>query len=156
LLKLNRRELPTVTFRRVLPEYLGPGGECFFAADARAGGAANPAYLGATERAMLVAAVKDLRLKAVITDEAEISEKSADILRDTFRARLGAMYDVCVIEWQSNIMDGDGPIICNRENFMALLDAHVPEIGQALLELEAEVLAAGNAILSETKATIKN
>ena len=58
-LKLRTREIPLVKFRRVLPEFLGPGGECFFEVDARAGGLVNIAYAAGRERVILAAKVMD-------------------------------------------------------------------------------------------------
>lgn len=155
-LKLNSREIPLVNFRRVLPAFLGPDGEeCFIEVDARAGGAVNQPYLHAAEKLLLTARVMD-RKNGKIEDDKKAVQAQFDATRDVTRRRFGVIYDACVIEWRSNILDGGDPIKCDRENFIELTEAKVPEISAAMTDLEREILEAGKIVLDETEGLEKN
>lgn len=160
-LKLKSRELPAVEFRAVLPEYLGPGGECFIEVDARAGGPINPAYIKGGEDLALRARVMDRKSRKIESDEAyvETDHKNAKSIN---RSRFGVLYDACVIEWRSNIQtEGDDgevtDITCDRDTFLALFEQRgVPELATAMIRLEREVLEAGKAIADDDEETAKN
>ena len=81
-----------------------------------------------------------------------------DGLRDAIgREMMGVLYDACVIEWRSNIVDGDAPITCDRERFLALADVvAVPEIASALREFAEEAIRVGKAIAEDDEQTEKN
>lgn len=154
-LKLKARELPMVEFRAVLPEWLGPGEECFIEFDARAGGAINGAYVAAIEQLTLKARVMDMKAGKIEDDEAHVKADHSHRLA-VAEGRFAAVYDTCVIGWRSNIMDGDAPIICDRANFIALTKERIPEIAAALQKLEKQIVAAGKIIEADDAATVKN
>lgn len=161
MLKLKSRELPAVEFRAVLPEYLGPGGECFIEVDARAGGPINPAYIKGGEDLALRARVMDRKSRKIEDDQAfiEADHRNAEGIN---RGRFGILYDACVIEWRSNIQtegdDGEvSSITCDRDTFLALFEQRgVPELATAMIRLEREVLDAGRLIEEDDKETVKN
>ena len=153
-LRLPKRELPAVEFRRNLPDYLGPKGEgCFISFEARAGGSINPRHVEVTESSLLKARVMS-RKNARIEDDEAFVKADDDAATAINKARFGALYDACVIEWTSNIqVEGDDgktqAITCDRSSFMDLIEVHVPEIARAITDLEKEVLAAGKIITEE-------
>lgn len=155
MLKLEQRELPTVVFRRDLPEFLAKG-PCFIEFEARAGGAINTAYGRAVEQMTTRANVLDAK-RAEITDaEARVKQRTADA-EEVGELRLMALYDACVIKWRSNILSDGLPITCDRETFGELIKVKgVPELAAALLDLEREVLSAGVIVKQEQDATVKN
>lgn len=159
MLKLNKRELPTVEFRAVLPEWLGPGGECFIEVDARAGGPINPAYIAATEKLMLKARVMERTSKKITDDEKFVTSDSKNA-KAIGRGRFENLYDACVIDWRSNIQtetdNGVENITCDRATFIALTEQTVPEIAKAMTDLEAEILAAGKLIEEDDEGLEKN
>lgn len=164
-LKLRKRELPTVIFRRALPDWLGPGTdkkpvECFIAFEARAGGSINPLHVEMVEKSLLNARVMRRKTGKIEDDEAFIQADHRDAEAINMQ-RFAALYDACVIEWTSNIQteDDDGKmadITCDRETFLALCQEKVPEIGAAIIDFEKEVRDAGEIINEDDKGTIKN
>ncbi|WP_126623129.1 hypothetical protein [Oceaniglobus ichthyenteri] len=159
-LRLKSRELPMVQFRAVLPEWLGPGGECFIEIDARAGGAINSAYVASAESLMLRARIMDRKTRKV-TDDAEYVAADNANAKAIGRGRFETLYDSCVIEWRSNILteDDDGkavPITCDRATFVELSDQPIPEIAKALTQFESKVLDAGKMISQDDEETVKN
>lgn len=158
-LKLKSRELPMVQFRANLPEWLGPGGECFIEVDARAGGPINSAYIAATEKLMLKARVMERGSRKIEDDEKFVTADSKNA-KAIGRGRFENIYDACVIEWRSNIQtetdSGAEGITCDRATFIALTEQPVPEIAKAMTDLEAEILKAGKLIEEDDEETEKN
>jgi hypothetical protein len=164
-LKLRKRELPTVTFRRVLPEWLGPGTdkdpvECFIAFEARAGGSINPMHVELVEKSLLNARVMR-RKTGKIEDDKEFIQADHRDAEAINMQRFAALYDACVIEWFSNIQtEGDDgemtDITCDRETFLELCQEKVPEIGAAILDFEKQVRDAGEIVSEDDDETAKN
>lgn len=159
-LRLRKREIPTVEFRRELPDWLADGEPCFIEIEARAGGSINPAYMEGMEQVGMRARVLDRKAER-ITDDDEFVQTNFGNVRASIRLRLGALYDACVIEWRSNIVELDEkdkprPIVCDRERFLALTEARVPEIARAIEAFESECLEAGRIIRETDEATAKN
>ena len=155
-LSLRKRETALITFRRDLPEFLADGAPCFIEIHARPGGPINPDYVARMEAVALRGRIADRKLAREDDDKAHVEAEHAG-RRQIGREMIGAAYDACVIEWRSNIMDGDAPIVCDRERFMALADlVGAPEISRAIAEFHAEVIAAGRAVAEADRDTEKN
>lgn len=155
-LNLRKREIPLVTFRRDLPDWLADGEPCFIEIDARAGGPINPDFVARMEQVELRGRVVERKLKREGEDEAYVKAERAGV-KSMGQGMFAAIYDACVIEWRSNIVDGDAPITCDRERFLALAELQgVPEIGAALIDFQREVIAAGKAASEDEAETTKN
>lgn len=160
-LKLKTRELPTVSFRRVLPDYLGPDGEeCFIEFNARAGGRINPAFVEMSEKALMNLRVAQRKLHK-ITDDEEFVKADKDASSKAGRQSFAVLYDTCVIDWTSNIQteDEDGKvsaITCDRATFLALTDEPIPELADAIVDFQAKVKEAGEAVTKDDDDTVKN
>lgn len=156
MLNLRKPEIPAVEFERELPSYLADGEKCYLRVSARASGAVNPAFMAALEENLTLAQIADRRIEK-ITDDAEHVRERKKVVKDAARRRVAALYDACVISWESNILDGDAPIEATRENFLALAEVRgAPEIARAIMDLEAECLKAGVAIQESDEETAKN
>jgi len=156
MLKLKSRDLPLIMFRREMPAFLGPDGEtCYIEIDARAGGAVNPAYQAKLEQLGKLARVMQKKV-VKITNEDEQVDFEFDGTIDLNLKWFGVIYDTCVIEWRSNIINDDAPIVCNRENFLALTEVRVPELAKALADFKAATEEAAKDVEKDDAATIKN
>lgn len=155
MLNLASREIPQLTFRRVLPEFLGPGGECFIEIEAKAGGAVNLEHTKALEGVLLQARAMDRALERVEGDEAWVAQNARNV-QSALKSRFGALYDACVIEWTSNIQDGGKDIECTREKFLELCQVRIPEIASALSDFEAETVKAGDDVREASEEIAKN
>ena len=160
-LKLQKREIPTVEFRAILPEWMGPGGECFIEIDARAAGAINGPFVMAIEKAMQQHRIS-LRKLAKIEDDAEYIAADAKLAASTTRNRLCAIYDHCVIGWRSNLQvlddkDNACDITCDRTSLVDLAELRgVPEIVKALSDFESECVESGKMLVLDDEETVKN
>ena len=154
-MKLKTREIPLVRFRHVLPEFLGPGGECYLEVDARAGGAINSAWMAATEQLALRARIMDRKVNEVKDPDAFVRQDHSNrlaVVKETF----GVIYDTCVLEWRTNIVDGDAPLTTTRANFLELTEQRIPELAEAFAALKKAVMEAGAAVVEDDKGIIKN
>lgn len=156
MLNLRKRDLAEVEFRRDLPSYLADGEKCYIRFSARAGGAINPAYMAGIEANLTKARAADRRVSKIEDDEEHVkAQKEAG--REAARQRLALLYDACVISWETNILNGDAPVDCNRENFLALAEVKgVPEIVSAIFDLEKKCLEAGVEAQQADEELVKN
>jgi len=156
VVNLRRRETPTITFRRALPDYLADGEKCFIEIEARAAGPVNPKYIAGIEQNIVNARVMD-RKAAKIEDDEEFVKANRENNRRAAKQRVATLYDACVIEWASNMLDGDERIECSRENFIALAEVRgVPELTKALQEFESECIKAGAVMSEADEELVKN
>lgn len=156
MLNLRKREAPTIVFRRDLPKYLADGAECYIEIEARAAGAVNPKYMAGLEQNLVNARVMD-RKASKIEDDEEFVKASRENSRRAAKQRMALLYDACVIDWTTNILDGDASMTCDKEHFLALAEVQgVPEIAKALQDFEAECIKAGALISEGDEETVKN
>lgn len=156
MLNLPRRELPTIDLRFDLPPHLAGGGPCFIAFQARAGGSVNPVHVEGLDALRERGRVAD-RLRADISG-VEQQERARSIDVEAMGAgRFMAMYDACVIGWQTNILSAGSPLTCNRDTFAELLKVKgEPELRDAIIALEKQVIAAGDKLRKVQDEAIKN
>lgn len=159
-LKLRKRELPTVNFKRDLPKDLADGGECFIAISARAAGPLNTEYMAAMEAVGINAKVIDRKAGKIDDDEGNV-RASHDGKKEIARQMFGAIYDSCVIEWSTSIEmtdeDTGKPMKADREAFLELASIRgYPEIAKAIGDFQGECLEAGREIVKSDEDTVKN
>jgi len=136
---------PTVKFRAELPAWIDPKGTAFIEIDARPAGVINTEFMAARE---------EVSLAHVLAD----GEKDLRKIRAVNRDWIAAIYDTCVIAWRTNLVDGDTdqPLTCDRDTFLALAEVKVSEIAKAFIDFQKEIVEAGERVVAETQATIKN
>ena len=149
MLNLRKRELPAVEKRYDLPLYLAgeDSKECYLKFEARAAGRVNPLYTAAVEQNAKRIRVRQMLADQIREDTSATPEAYVDAtyegVKQSGRDRLTALYDACMINWSSNILNGDAVIEASRENFLALAEARVPEIADALADFEKACNEAG-------------
>lgn len=156
MLNLRKRDIPSVKFRRELPDFLADGKPCFIDIEARAAGPINIAYFEGMERVALNANVMDRAVGRIKDDDDQFVSQNNRNMKTVILSRFGVLYDACVIEWKTNILDGDKPVESTRENFMALCEAKIPEIANAISDFELACLEAGETTEKEDGETVKN
>lgn len=130
-MELNTPKTVTLEARADLPDYLaylaGPGQDAFISATMKPGGFLNPGYIEAMERLETKERVAIMSLRPELTP-AERSAKIAAIKRKTGAGAAEAIYDECVVKWETNIQNGGEAMVCDRENFLAMAQLRIPEI----------------------------
>lgn len=155
MVKLAVREIPVVTFRRALPAYLAGGEPAFIEINARAAGAVNPAYTAGSEALLIRVKVAEAKAAAIL-DAAERAEARHAMALEIAEARFALLFDACVIDWRSNILDDGKPIKTTPRNLVELVKARDKWVADALRDFERECLAAGEAILKADGETLGN
>lgn len=154
-MKLNTRELPAVDFTRKLPEWLGPGGECFISFKARAGGAVNPAFTLGADRVKVAYEIAARRI-ARIEDDAEYVVAQNEAMQARTLQWFGEVYDACVIGWETNIQSDGKALPPTRESFLALAAEKVGPITAAITDFMTVVLQAGADAAKADEESVKN
>lgn len=158
-LNLRKRELPTVNFRsNDLPKELADGAECFIAISARAAGPLNVEYMAAMEQVGINAKVNDRKVDRIEDDEANV-RAAVEGSKEVGRQMFAAIYDTCVLDWSTNIIDADTGqhLEGDRETFLALAELRgFPEIAEAISKFKQECLEAGRRMQKEDEGTVKN
>jgi len=148
VLKLNQPNIETVEVRRDLPPFLAGGEACYIKIVGLPASRLNLAYVRASDRLVSEASAYDKRLESDLKDlppdEAARRRKEARLAGAAMR--VGALYDGCVVEWLSNILDDGNPIACDKEHFLALAEVPLQEIAAAIMDFERECIDAGRAI----------
>lgn len=154
-LKLRARTLAQLSLRYDLPAFLADGADCFIEVDARPGGAVNKAYIAKGEELLLKAQIAQKELDRINDPAKNVRQGHKEALKIA-RDRFGVMYDTCIVEWRTNILNGDDPLECNRENFLALADERIPEISDAFIDMEKQIVGAGESVAELDGETEKN
>ena len=159
---LKKRPEQAIQFKRELPSFLGNGdGPVFIIFNARPGGPVNPEYMAAMEQQAMNTQVS-IRQNERIEDDASFITADSNAAKKLSRGRLVVLFDTCVTDWQTDIVDEhDKPLATSgaegRQNFLELIDVKgYPEITQAILDLEKEVLEAGRITLKNDEDVEKN
>lgn len=138
-----------VNFRAALPAWMEPAGQAFIEIDARPAGRINSAFIAACEAAELA---NKLRAKP---------ENDADrimAMQEHGRDLMAAVYDTCVVEWRTNLVDDEtgNALTCDRATFLELADVRIAEVSDAFRGFVEAIKAAGQKVLDDTEATAKN
>jgi hypothetical protein len=170
-LKLNTREIATVTFTRKLPRVFGPSGvtgyqgepvDCHITVNARPAGHGNVAYSAMVDRMTVMQAAGARKIERMAADPETagndgliVAEQIAD------RVKLGTawtrgVYDTCVIDWVSNIQDGGDDIEPTADNFMALFESGHPALVGAVNGLRSAIDKAGIDLAEADARLLKN
>jgi len=137
-----RNTAAAVKFRAGMPAWMEPKGAAYIEIDARPAGQINTAFMAARDEVTMAHRVR------------ETPEEQRAFALDW----IGAIYDTCVLSWRTNLIDDTtGQVLtCDRPTFLELADVRVAEVAKAMLDFQAAILEAGQKIIDDTEATIKN
>lgn len=169
-MKLAIRELPLVRFREALPAWLQPLGAAYIEIDARPAGRVNQSFMAGQNALIQAKASRDrklgipfgtqyLNLGELIAQcpDVDIGAKreSDGIFNRDFA---GLVYDACIIEWRTNMLNGETgePLTADRETLLDLIEVPFVELETMWLRFQTAALQAGADVLEQDAATIKN
>lgn len=155
MLTIRLPEVPMVKFRADLPAWMGAG--LFIEIDSRPSGRVNQAFMTAREAVNLARRVRAAGVDAA-TDPGEKVRAQDDAGREFGKDWCGCVYDTCIIEWRTNLVDAEtGRVLtCDRATFIELFDVKIAEISEAFIKFLKEIEKAGDDVAADTEATIKN
>lgn len=159
MLNLSKPKVSDQVYRTELPEslnYLADGETAFLSVSCRAGGHLNPDLIKLTDDIELNRQVKTLELTDVMKDRAAYSKGISELSKDIARDRFGAIYDACVVSWETNIRNNDKPMTCDKEHFMALAEVRIDEIAAFFVGLNGFIADLSNFIAKADEEAEKN
>jgi hypothetical protein len=154
-MKLCLREIPAVDFTRELPAWLNADKPCRITFKARAGGAVNPAYMAGADLVDVKRAINVRRLNRIDSDTEFVAQERA-IRAELGRDLFGVIYDTCIIEWETDILDDGMPMELTRDNFIELAAAKIPQIDAAMTDFRLAILQAASDAAEEDSSILKN
>lgn len=159
MLKLKQPKLSDMKFRREFPEqldYLADEGRAYIEITCRAGGYLNPKLQKLNDEIELHRNVKSFEMVDMAKDRAKYAEASNKLADEIGRMRFAAFYDACVVEWSTNIENNGGPMVCDKEHFLALADVKIAEISSYFLDFAKYVEDLTNFVRRADEETEKN
>jgi len=158
-MKLKQPETATAVFHRDLsPDmaYLADGAIPYITISSKVGGYLNPDLMNARDKLDLRRRVAAMEL----ADKAKLDYVAAmdKTTRTDGEDRFAAIYDFCVTEWKTNIIDdASGEAIeANKDNFLGLAGVRVPEIAAAFTAFARYVDDVANYVRKADEETEKN
>lgn len=133
-MKLNQPKTSLGTYRRELPpdcDYLAGGATAYIEAKCNPGGHLNAGLMAANDQIDLTRRVASLEASEK-KDKADYAKAIDKAAREAGEARFAAIYEHCVVSWETNIHDDGKPMECNRANFLALAGVRHPAIVGAM------------------------
>ncbi len=154
---LKMRTLQAREFNRKLPGYLSDKEHAFMNFKIIPAGACNPPYMNALEQIALNTAImsRDMR---IIEDNEEYVSVNFKNTRKSVIDKFKALYDHCIEEWETDIVDADTGkvLLATRESFLELCEAPDFHVGQVIQDLEAFALSEGGKVLEADEEKLKN
>lgn len=159
MLNLKKPNLSDMTFRRDFPEkldYLASDGSAYIEIKCRAGGYLNPKLQKLNEQIELHRNVKSFEMVEFAKDRARYATASTELAEEIGRMRFEAFYDACVVEWSTNIENNGGPMVCDKEHFVALANVKIAEISNYFVDFARYVEDMTNFVSKADEETEKN
>ena len=159
MVKLAKPQMSDMVFERTLSydlSFLANEGQAFIRIKCRAGGWTNPTLVKMRDDIQIWRQSKNLGMASVIDKPEEYAAQNAKIEREIGQKMFEAIYEACVVEWWTNIEDDGKPMKCNKENFVALADVRIDEIGKVFVDFAKYVDDLANFRADMDGETVKN
>ena len=159
MVKLAKPQMSDRVFERTFSDelaFLSDTDQTFMGIKCRAGGWANPDLTKMRDEIQVWRQSKLMSLTQLVDDREKYATESAKIEQELGRKMFEAIYDACVVEWWTNIEDDGKPMICDRENFIALADVRIDEISVFYTDFAKYVDDLANFRAEIDKETAKN
>lgn len=158
-MKLRKPEIRTLEFRRELDaeySYLCDDDVAYLTFHCDPGGYLNPKLQERVSEIGMNRRVLRNSLADVPDDERD--KKRADIDRQIGEERFSAIYEHCVRDWETNIIDDEtgNPMEPTLDSFMALCGAEIPGVVRICVELANFVENTAQFVLKAEEETEKN
>lgn len=158
MLNLNKPSMADQTFRREFSSKLDflSGKTSFIEVRCKAGGWMNPALLKLREEVELHSNIKRMQIAEELDDKEKFTRLSTELNKEVGKMQFDAIYDGCVVEWKTNIVNNGKPMVCDKEHFMALADVRSEEIATYFVDFAKFIDDLANFINKADEETEKN
>ena len=159
MLKLKKPQLSDMVFEsNFSPEldFLADKGKTYITIKCRAGGWANPDLTVKREQVVLYQEMQTLKATKMIDNEDKYTKFKFDSDKEVGKKLFEALYDTCVVSWETNIQNDGIKMKCDREHFLLLADEKINELAQFFLDWANYVDELGNFRKQIDEETVKN
>jgi len=159
MLKLKKPQLSDMVFEsKFSPEldFLADKGKTYITIKCRAGGWANPNLTAKREEVSVFKEMETLRSAKMLDNVDEYAKYKAESEKQIGKKLFEALYDSCVISWETNIQNDGIKMKCDREHFLLLADEKINELAQFFLDWANYVDELGNFRKQIDEETVKN
>lgn len=159
MLKLKQPLMSDMEFRREFSDdlsFLADKGKAYITIKCRAGGWTNPELVRKKDEIQVWRQTKVLGMASIVDDPEKYAEQNAAIEKEIGQKMFAAIYESCVVSWDTNIQDDGGPMDKTLDKFMALADVRIKEISDYFVDFAQYVEEISNFRSDIDKATAKN
>jgi len=159
MLKLSKPKMSDQIFRREFSSelnFLSGKKKTFIEIKCRAGGWINPDLIKLREEIDLYRQVQAIQAAQDIDDRDKFTRQTAELNKELGKRQFEALFDACVVAWNTNIQNDGAEMECDKDHFMALADVRIDEISQFFIDFASYVEDLANFVTEADKETEKN
>lgn len=142
MLNLKKPKMSDMTYRREFSDeltFLSDEDKTWIEIQCRAGGWANPNLIKMRDDIQIFKQSKSIEVSKMISEPEKYAEISAKTDRQIGAKLFEAIYESCVISWNTNIQNNGKSMICDKDHFLALADVRIDELVQYFIDFATYV-----------------
>ena len=97
-----------------------------------------------------------LKASKMVDDEDQYTRFKSESEKEVGKKLFEALYDTCVVSWETNIQNDGTKMVCDKAHFLALADAKINEISKFFMDWAKYVDELGNFRQEVEEETVKN
>ena len=159
MLKLKKPQLSDMVFESNFSpdmDFLADKGKTYISIKCRAGGWANPDLNVMREQVVLYQEMQSLKASKMMDDEDKYTKFKSQSEKEVGKKLFEALYDTCVVAWETNIQNDGTKMKLDKDHFIALADAKINELTQFFMDWAKYVEELGNFRQEVEEETVKN
>jgi len=159
MLKLKKPQLSDMVFESKFSpdmDFLADKGKTYISIKCRAGGWANPDLNVMREQVVLYQEMQSLKASKMMDDEDKYTKFKSQSEKEVGKKLFEALYDTCVVSWETNIQNDGTKMKLDKDHFIALADAKINELTQFFMDWAKYVEELGNFRQEVEEETVKN
>ena len=159
MLKLKKPQLSDMVFESNFSpdmDFLADKGKTYISIKCRAGGWANPDLNVMREQVVLYQEMQTLKASKMMDDEDKYTKFKSQSEKEVGKKLFEALYDTCVVSWETNIQNDGTKMKLDKDHFIALADAKINELTQFFMDWAKYVEELGNFRQEVEEETVKN
>ena len=132
------------------------GETTFIEIKCRAGGWLNTDLIKLRDEAELNRQIKTMQAADHVKDRERFTRETSEISKSVGKMQFEALFDACVVAWNTNIQNDGKDMKCDKDHFMALAEVRIEEISKYFLDFAEYVDNLANFIAEADRETEKN
>lgn len=137
MLKLKQPSMSDMDFRREFSDdlsFLADKGKAYISIKCRAGGWVNPDLVRLRDEIQVWRQSQALGMVSLTKEPEKYAKQNYQMEREVGSKMFSAVYDACVVSWETNIENDGKAMVTDKDHFIALADTAIPEISQYFVD----------------------